>query len=107
MKACKVDPGVLKEELASYVDNELKALVADFDGEPSPTPAFQRVVQRAVLHAQSLGRDTVTGADLLVAMFDEKESPALWFLSEQEMSQQDAANFILHGIVKGSGDRAV
>ena len=66
--------------------------------------AFQRVVQRAMLHAQGLGRETATGGDLLAAFFDEKESPAVWFLGEQEMTQQDAVNFILHGIVKESGN---
>jgi Glyoxalase superfamily protein/Clp amino terminal domain, pathogenicity island component len=100
MKACKVDPGALRKALAGYIDNELTALVADFDGESRPTPAFQRVAQRAMLKAQGLGRDAVTGGDLLVAMFDETESPAVWLLGEQGMTQPDAANLILHWIVK-------
>jgi hypothetical protein len=106
MKACKVDLATLKEKLVSYIDNDLKSLVTDDDRDSRPTAAFQRVVQRAALHAQGLGRDT-TGADLLVALFAETESPAVWLLGEQEMTQQDAANFILHRIVKGSGGRAV
>src|SRR5262245_7563512 len=93
MTACKVDLGALRTDLAGFVDNELKTLVADFDGESNPTPAFQRVMQRAMAHAQGVGRDVVTGADVLLAMFDEKESPAVWFLGEHEMTQQDAANF--------------
>jgi hypothetical protein len=105
MKACKVDLAALKENLASYIDNELKRLVIDDDRDTNPTAAFQRVVQRARHHAQGLGRDA-TGADILVAIFAERESTAVWLLGEQEMSQQDAANFILHGIVKGSGDSA-
>jgi hypothetical protein len=106
MKACGVDLDALKEKLVGYIDTDLNSLVTD-DGRASrPTAAFQRVVQRAVLHAQGLGRDT-TGADLLVALFAETESPAVWLLGEQEMTQQDAANFILHAIVKGSGGRAV
>ena len=100
MKACRVDPGALRKALAGYIDNELTALVADFDGESRPTPAFQRVAQRAMLKAQGLGRDAVTGGDLLVAMFDETESPAVWLLGEQGMTQPDAANLILHWIVK-------
>jgi len=106
MKLCEVDPGALKEKLASYIDNELKTLVSDDGSQSRPTAAFQRVVQRAVLHAQGLGRHAVTGGDLLVALFAETESPAVWLLGEQEMTQQDAENFILHGILKGSGDAA-
>jgi hypothetical protein len=106
MKLCKVDLGALKEKLASYIDNELKILAIDDGDQSRPTPAFQRVVQRAVLHAQGLGRHTVTGGDLLVALFAERESPAVWLLGEQEMTQQDAENFILHEILKGSGDAA-
>ena len=106
MKACRVDLDALKEKLVSYIDNELRSLVTD-DGRASrPTAAFQRVVQRAMLDAQGLGRDT-TGADLLVAIFAETESPAVWLLGEQDMTYQDAANFILHAIVKGSGGSAV
>ena len=106
MKACGVDLDALKEKLASYIENDLKSPVTD-DGRASrPTAAFQRVVQRAMLDAQGLGRDT-TGADLLVAMFAETESPAVWLLGEQGMTYQDAANFILRGIVKGSGGSAV
>ena len=105
MKACGVDRDALKEKLVGYIDDDLKSLVTD-DGRASrPTAAFQRVVRRAVLHAQGLDRDT-TGADLLVAIFAETESPAVWLLGEQ-MTQQDAANFILHAIVKGSGGSAV
>jgi hypothetical protein len=106
MNVCDVNLGALRENLASYIDNDLKALVIDDSRKPRPTPAFQRVVLRAVLHAQGLGRETATGGDLLAAMFDEKESPAVWFLGEQEMTQQDAVNFILHGIVKGSRNAA-
>jgi hypothetical protein len=100
LKACKVDLGSLKQNLVSYIDNELKALVTEGDREPTPTAAFQRAVERAVDHAHSLDREA-TGADLLVAIFEEPESPAVWLLREQEVTQQDAANFILRGIVKG------
>jgi len=104
MKVCDVDLGALRENVASYIDNDLKTLVIDDSRKPRPTPAFQRVVQRAVLHAQGLGRQTATGGDLLVAIFDETESPAVWLLGEQQMTQQDAVNFIHHENVIDSSD---
>jgi Glyoxalase superfamily protein/Clp amino terminal domain, pathogenicity island component len=106
MRDCGVDLRDLKEKLAGYIDTELNTLVIDDGVRTRPTPAFQRVVQRAILHAQERGRQAVTGTDILVAIFSETESPAVWLLGEQEMTQQDAENFILHGILKGSGDAA-
>jgi hypothetical protein len=106
MKACKVDLGVLKGHLVSYIDNDLKELVID-DGETRPTAGFQRVIQRAVIHVQSAGRDEATGANLLVAIFAERESPAAYFLHEQGMTRDDAINYIGDGIIKGGGDTAV
>lgn len=93
MKACKVDLGPLKESVANYIDNELETLVTEDDREPAPTAGFQRVVQRAVRTAEALEREA-TGTDLLVAMFDERESPAVWLLGEQGMTHYDAASFI-------------
>jgi Glyoxalase superfamily protein/Clp amino terminal domain, pathogenicity island component len=101
MEVCKVDLGALKEDLVSYIDGELKALVIADGRDSRPTPGLQRVVERAALGAQIQGRDP-TGADLLVAIFDEKESHAAWFLSKQDMTQQDAANSILQAIVRAS-----
>ena len=86
MKACEVDLVVLKETLARYIDNELKSLVTDDDRDTSPTSAFQRVVQRAALHAQGLGRHMVTGSDVLVAMLAETEGPAVRLLGEKAVS---------------------
>jgi hypothetical protein len=103
MMACKVDLGALKEDLVGYIDSELKELAINDSRDPRPTPGFQRVAQRAVLRAQSLGRDA-TGADVLVAIFDERESHAAWFLNNQDMTQEDAANSILHAIVSGGRD---
>jgi hypothetical protein len=103
MRACKADLGALKEDLVSYIDSELKELVINDSRDPRPTPGFQRVVQRAVLRAQNLGRDA-TGANVLVAIFDERESHAAWFLSNQDMTQEDAANSILHAIVRAGKD---
>ena len=105
MKVCKVDLGSLKESVASYIDNELTTLVTEGDREPTPTPAFQRVVQRAVHNAEGLDREA-TGADLLVAMFNEHESPAVWLLGEVDMTHYDAVNFIFHGAVRRGGDTA-
>jgi ATP-dependent Clp protease ATP-binding subunit ClpA len=96
----------LKGKLTSYIENDLKSLVTDHGRASRPTAAFQRVMQRAMLDAQGLGRDT-TGADLLVAIFAETESHAVWLLGEQDMTYQDAANCILHRIVKGRGGSAV
>ncbi|MES1991243.1 MAG: ATP-dependent Clp protease ATP-binding subunit ClpA [Pseudomonadota bacterium] len=100
MKACNVDTNVLKNQLTNYIDNELSSLVVD-DGEDSkPTAGFQRVIQRAVIHVQSSGREEVTGANVLVAMFAERESHAAYFLQEQDMTRYDAVNYISHGIAK-------
>jgi len=104
MNVYDVNLGALREELAGYIDNDLKTLVIDGGKRPRPTLACQRVAQSAVLHAQGLGRETATGGDLLVAIFDEKDSPAAWLLSEQGMTQQDAANYILRELVKDAGD---
>jgi Glyoxalase superfamily protein/Clp amino terminal domain, pathogenicity island component len=101
MNGCKVDLAALKVHLTNYIDNELKTLVIA-DGrdssDSSPTAAFQRVVQRAV---QSSGGEEVTGADVLVAIFAERESHAAYFLEEQDMSRHDAVNYISHRLVKG------
>jgi ATP-dependent Clp protease ATP-binding subunit ClpA len=103
MKACDVDLAVLKTTLTNYVDNELKSLVVDDGEDAKPTPSFQRVIQRAVIHVQSSGRDEVTGANVLVAIFSERESHAAYFLQEQEMTRYDAVNYIAHGIAKKAG----
>ena len=93
IKACKVDLGPLKDSVTNYIDNELETLVTEDDREPTPTAGFQRVVQRAVRSAEALDREA-TGADLLVAMFDEHESPAVWLLGEQGMTHYDAVSFL-------------
>ncbi len=103
MRACDVDLATLKKNLVHYVDNELKSLVVDDGEEAKPTAGFQRVIQRAVIHVQSSGRDDVTGANVLVAIFSERESHAAYFLQQQEMTRYDAVNFIAHGIAKKPG----
>ncbi|ODP38640.1 ATP-dependent Clp protease ATP-binding subunit ClpA [Sphingomonas turrisvirgatae] len=102
MSACGVELGELKNTVAHYLDTELQALRVDQQTDPSPTSGFQRVVQRAILHVQSSGRDEVTGANVLVALFSERESYAVYFLQQQDMSRLDAVSFISHGVGKGA-----
>ena len=102
MSACGVELGDLKNTVAHYLDTELEALKVEQSTDPSPTSGFQRVVQRAILHVQSSGRDEVTGANVLVALFSERESYAVYFLQQQDMSRLDAVSFISHGVGKGS-----
>ncbi|HEX8554046.1 MAG TPA: AAA family ATPase, partial [Sphingomonas sp.] len=106
MTACNVDLGEIKTTVAHYLDTELDALKVDAATDPSPTSGFQRVVQRAILHVQSSGRDEVTGANVLVALFSERESYAVYFLQQQDMSRLDAVSFISHGVGKGTTSEA-
>ena len=101
MTACGVSRDELRASVKQYLDNELGALVADSGTDPTPTSGFQRVVQRAILHVQSSGRDEVTGANVLVALFSERESYAVYFLQQQDMSRLDAVTYISHGVGKG------
>ena len=103
MRACDVDLTALKKSLVNYLDTELKSLVIESGEEAKPTAGFQRAIQRAVIHVQSSGREEVTGANVLVAIFSERESHAAYFLQEQDMTRYDAVNFIAHGIAKKAG----
>lgn len=103
LRACGVDVAKLREDLVDYLDNELGNLVVNRDEDPKPTASFQRVVQRAAIHVQTAGRQEVTGANILIAMFSERESHAVFYLQEQEMSRFDAVNYISHGIAKVPG----
>ncbi len=101
MQACSVDLEDLRSTLVEFIDEDLSNLVTSVDGsEAVPTAAFQRVIQRAAIHVQSSGRTEVTGANVLVAIFAERESNAAYFLQEQEMTRYDAVNFIAHGVAK-------
>jgi len=103
MQACGVDLEVLRTTLREFIEDELSTLVTDVEGsEAVPTAAFQRVIQRAAIHVQSSGRTEVTGANVLVAIFAERESNAAFFLQEQDMTRYDAVNFIAHGVAKDS-----
>jgi ATP-dependent Clp protease ATP-binding subunit ClpA len=103
MRACNVDLERLKRNLVDYIDGELDNLVMDAADDSKPTAGFQRVIQRAVIHVQSSGREEVTGANVLVAIFAERESHAAYFLQEQDMTRYDAVNYISHGIAKRPG----
>ncbi|MCW8953074.1 MAG: ATP-dependent Clp protease ATP-binding subunit ClpA [Rhodospirillales bacterium] len=103
MRACGVNIDQLRNDLADFVDSELDSLITRREEEPRPTAGFQRVVQRAAIHVQSAGREEVTGANVLVAIFSERESNAVYFLQVQDMSRLDAVNYISHGIAKVTG----
>ncbi|WP_075631667.1 ATP-dependent Clp protease ATP-binding subunit ClpA [Novacetimonas hansenii] len=99
-RACGVDLDKLRHDLTEFLDKDLAGLASDRTVDPKPTAAFQRVIQRAAIHVQSTGRDEVTGANVLVALFAERESHAVYFLQFQDMTRLDAVNFISHGIAK-------
>ena len=101
MQACSVDLEELRKTLNDFIEDDLSTLVTEIDGsEAVPTAAFQRVIQRAAIHVQSSGRSEVTGANVLVAIFAERESNAAYFLQAQDMTRYDAVNFIAHGVAK-------
>jgi len=101
MQACSVNLDTLRKDLEDFIEDDLSTLITDVEGsEAVPTAAFQRVIQRAAIHVQSSGRTEVTGANVLVAIFAERESNAAYFLQEQDMTRYDAVNFIAHGVAK-------
>ena len=103
MRACGIDLDRLRRELTDYIDNELSGLISNRHGDASPTAAFQRVIQRAAIHVQSSRREEVTGANVLVAIFSERENHAVYYLQQQEMTRLDAVNYLSHGIAKVPG----
>jgi ATP-dependent Clp protease ATP-binding subunit ClpA len=105
MQACKVDLDKLRVNLDAYLEEELDSLVMDNreHEEARPTAGFQRVLQRAMLHVDSSGGREVNGANVLVALFSERESHAAYFLQEQDMTRYDAVNYISHGLAKRPG----
>ena len=100
LRSCGISLPDLRDQLAQYIENELTYLINTEAEESKPTTAFQRVLQRAAIHVQSSGREEVTGANVLVALFSERESHAVFFLQEQDMTRFDAVNYISHGIAK-------
>ncbi|MCP5151301.1 MAG: ATP-dependent Clp protease ATP-binding subunit ClpA [Ectothiorhodospiraceae bacterium] len=100
LRACGADMDRLREDLGKYVDEHTPMLPAKDDRETQPTLGFQRVLQRAVFHVQSSGKEEVTGANVLVAIFGERESQAVYFLNRQNITRLDVVNYISHGISK-------
>ena len=103
MRACGVSMDRLRADLSKYLDEELSSLITQDVVDPKPTAGFQRVLQRAVIHVQSSGREEVTGANVLVSLFSERESHAVYYLQSQDMTRFDAVNYISHGITKAKG----
>ncbi|MBL1146430.1 MAG: ATP-dependent Clp protease ATP-binding subunit ClpA [Pseudomonadota bacterium] len=103
LRACGVDVPGLAEDVTIYLDEELTTLIRPDQQEARPTNSFQRVLQRAAIHVQSAGREEVTGANVLVALFSEQDSHAVYFLAAREMTRFDAINYISHGIAKVPG----
>jgi ATP-dependent Clp protease ATP-binding subunit ClpA len=103
LKACTVEVERLRASLMDFLDHELSGLAVEGTVDAKPTAGFQRVIQRAAIHVQSSGRQEVTGANVLVALFSERESHAVFFLQEQNMTRLDAVNYIAHGIAKKPG----
>jgi ATP-dependent Clp protease ATP-binding subunit ClpA len=103
-RACGVDVDRLRQDVTEFVDTELESLKSGAGSDPKPTAGFQRVVQRSVIHVQSSGREEVTGANVMVALFSERESHAVYFLQSHEMTRLDAVNYISHGIAKVPGE---
>ena len=109
LRACGVDLDRLRRDLSTFIEEELADISLPKDtktdmADPKPTAGFQRVVQRAIIHVQSSGREEVTGANVLVALFSERESHAVYFLQVHDMSRLDAVNYISHGIAKVPGE---
>jgi len=103
LRACNVDVSRLRTDLQDFINTNLADLTMLRPAEPKPTAGFQRVVQRAAIHVQSSGREEVTGANVVVALFSERESHAVYFLQMQDMTRLDAVNYISHGIAKSPG----
>jgi ATP-dependent Clp protease ATP-binding subunit ClpA len=100
LRGCGLNLADIKKTVADFLENELTTLVVDDVEEARPTAGFQRVIHRAAIHVQSAGKSEVTGANVLVALFSERDSHAVFFLQEQELSRLDVVNYISHGIVK-------
>ncbi|MEX0645455.1 MAG: Clp protease N-terminal domain-containing protein, partial [Parvularculaceae bacterium] len=104
MRACNVDIDLLQRNLYEFIENDLVNLKTEGGDQAKPTASFQRVIQRAVIHVQSSGREEVTGANVLVALFAERESHAAHYLQQQDMTRFDAVNYISHGLAKRPGE---
>ena len=102
-RACDINFKQLRAEIKSYLDQELDNIKTDQSAEATPTSSFQRVIQRAILHVQSSGREEVSGANVLIAIFSERESHAVYFLQQYNMTRLDAVSYVSHGLAKSTG----
>src|SRR5277367_781486 len=107
MRGCGISLPDIKKHISEFLENELTSLVVEEVEEARPTAGFQRVIHRAAIHVQSAGKSEVTGANVLVALFSERDSHAVFFLQEQELSRLDVVNYISHGIVKFDGTQKI
>lgn len=105
LKACNANIPELRRQLTECVDEQTPLLPEDEDTDVQPTLGFQRVLQRAVFHVQSSGKKEVTGSNVLVAIFSEKQSQAVYFMNLQDITRLDVVNFIAHGLPQVPGDR--
>src|ERR1700682_5622278 len=106
LKACGVDLEELRGVLTDFINEHTPRLSPHSDADTQPTQGFQRVIQRAILHVQSSGKKEVTGANVLVAIFGEKESHAVYFLNQRGVTRLDVVNYIAHGITKHAQQKA-
>jgi len=106
LRACEANIDELRKELVAFINEHTPKVEGDVEIDTQPTLGFQRVIQRAILHVQSSGKKEVTGANVLVAIFGEKDSHAVYFLQRQNISRLDVVNFISHGISKQAPQRA-
>ncbi len=107
LRACSVDINKLRKHLQEFVNSSTPLLVeGEAERETQPTLGFQRVLQRAVFHVQSSGKNEVTGANVLVAIFSEQESQAVYYLREQGIARIDVVNFVTHGISKSGSEES-
>jgi ATP-dependent Clp protease ATP-binding subunit ClpA len=104
LRACGADTDRLRREIAAFIDETTPLIPPTEDRETQPTLGFQRVLQRAVFHVQSAGKKEVTGANVLVALFSEQDSQAVYLLNQQDITRLDVVNFISHGISKVPGE---
>ncbi|MFM7531360.1 MAG: Clp protease N-terminal domain-containing protein, partial [Rubrivivax sp.] len=108
LRACAANIEELRKSLAGFIKENTPTVSGTEEVDTQPTLGFQRVIQRAIMHVQSTGsgKKEVTGANVLVALFSERESHAVYFLQTQDMTRLDAVNFISHGIAKAPGRSA-
>ncbi len=100
LRACGIDITILQTELYSFIEDSTPVLVVEDERDTQPTLGFQRVIQRAVYHVQASGKDEVSGENVLIAIFGEPESHAVYYLNKQNMSRLDLVNFVSHGVKK-------